>query len=151
MTNATYRNKFIAGRISQRRRGFTLLELMVVLLILALLASVAAPRITKYLRKAKIDTAKVQVSALTAAVDSFHLDTGRLPSSEEGLKALVEKPSELTAWDGPYVVKRSSLTDPWGKQYQYRMPGKEVEFDVYSLGADQKEGGEGDAADIGNW
>lgn len=137
--------------MSRGDRGFTLLELMVVLLILALLASIAAPRVTKYLRKAKTDTAKVQVSALAAAVDSFHLDTGRLPSNEDGLKALVEKPSGLTAWDGPYVVKRSSLIDPWGEPYQYRMPGKEVEFDVYSLGGDQKEGGEGEAADIGNW
>ena len=134
-----------------RRRGFTLLELMVVLLILALLASIAAPRVTKYLRKAKAQTAKIQVSALSAAVDSFHLDTGRFPTSDEGLKALMERPADTTTWDGPYLKTRDSLTDPWGHAYLYRIPGQHGEYDVYSLGSDNHEGGEGDAADVGNW
>lgn len=134
-----------------RWQGFTLLELMVVLLILALLASIAAPRVTKYLRRAKAETAKIQVNALAAAVDSFQLDTGRFPSDEEGLKALVERPSNGENWDGPYIVKRDSLIDPWGKSYLYRFPGRMADYDVYTLGADQQEGGEGDAADVGNW
>lgn len=135
----------------RRNRGFTLLELMVVLLILALLASIAAPRVTKYLRKAKSEAASIQVHALTAAVDSFQLDTGRFPTNEEGLKALVDRPNNTTNWDGPYIVKRDSLIDPWGKPYLYKIPGRSAEYDVYTLGSDQKEGGEGDAADIGNW
>ena len=132
-------------------RGFTLLELMVVLLILSLLASIAAPRVAKYLRKAKTDTAKIQVDALGAAVDSFNIDNGRFPTDQEGLKALMDRPDGLTTWDGPYLKKRESLTDPWGHAYLYRHPGQKGEFDIYTLGSDDKEGGEGDARDIGNW
>lgn len=132
-------------------RGFTLLELMVVLLILAMLATIAAPRVIKYLQKAKGETAKIQVNALSAAVDSFHLDIGRFPTSEEGLKVLIERPGELATWDGPYIKKRDSLMDPWGETYLYRVPGLQSEYDIYTLGADKKEGGEGDAQDIGNW
>jgi general secretion pathway protein G len=135
----------------RRRRGFTLLELMVVLLILALLATIAAPRVTKSLRKAKAQTAKVQVDALGAAVDSFHVDTGRFPTSEEGLKALIDRPGDSPAWDGPYLKKRDSLVDPWGHPYLYRVPGQHGEYDIYTLGSDNREGGDGDAADVGNW
>lgn len=131
--------------------GFTLLELMVVLLILALIASIAAPQVTKYLRRAKTETAKIQVDALSAAVDAFHLDTGQFPSTEEGLAALIERPGEIEGWDGPYVRKRESLIDPWGRPYRYRFPGQQAEYDLYSLGADDREGGERDARDIGNW
>ena len=134
-----------------RRGGFTLLELMVVLLILALLGTIAAPRVTKYLRKAKAQTAKIQVDALSAAVDSFHLDTGRFPSGDEGLKALLDRPADTATWDGPYLKKRDSLIDPWGHPYLYRFPGQHGEYDVYTLGSDNREGGEGDAADVGNW
>jgi general secretion pathway protein G len=130
-------------------RGFTLLELMVVLLILALIATIAAPQVTKHLRKAKIETARIQVDALSAAVDSFNIDTGRFPTNEEALKALVERPAGLATWDGPYIKKKESLIDPWGEPYQYRIPGKLGEYDVYSLGADKKDGGEGEAGDVG--
>lgn len=139
------------GTTRKRPRGFTLLELMVVLLILALLGTIAAPRVTKYLRKAKSQTAKIQVDALSAAVDSFHLDMGRFPSSEEGLKVLMDRPSDAASWDGPYLKRRDSLIDPWGHSYLYRIPGQHGEYDVYSLGSDNREGGEGDAADVGNW
>jgi general secretion pathway protein G len=131
------------------KRGFTLLELMVVLLILALIATIAAPQVTKHLRKAKRETAKIQVDALGAAVDSFNIDTGRFPTNEEGMKALIERPAGLAAWDGPYIKKKESLTDPWGEPYKYRIPGKSKEYDVYSWGSDRKEGGEGDAGDLG--
>lgn len=137
--------------VRARGGGFTLLELMVVLLILALLATIAAPRVTQYLRKAKAQTAKIQVDALSAAVDSFHLDTGRFPSGDEGLKALVERPGGLASWDGPYIRKRDSLIDPWGRGYLYRIPGQHGDYDIYTLGSDNREGGEGDAADVGNW
>jgi len=134
-----------------KRGGFTLLELMVVLLILALLGTIAAPQVTRYLRKAKSQTAKIQVDALGAAVDSFHLDVGRFPSSDEGLKVLVDRPSDTAKWDGPYLKKRDSLIDPWGHPYLYRFPGQHGEYDIYTLGSDNREGGEGDAADVGNW
>jgi general secretion pathway protein G len=126
---------------------------MVVLLILALLASIAAPRVTKYLRKAKAQTAKIQVDALSAAVDGFHLDTGRFPTNDEGLKSLVDRPANANAnaWDGPYLKKRDSLIDPWGRPYLYRFPGQHGEYDIYTLGSDNREGGEGDAQDVGNW
>src|SRR5262245_19293051 len=120
---------------SKRPRGFTLLELMVVLLILAMLATIAAPRVTKYLRKAKGETAKIQVEALSAAVDSFHLDTGRFPTATEGLKVLLERPSDTPTWDGPYLRKRDSLKDPWGGDYLYRVPGRQGDYDIYTLGA----------------
>ena len=132
-------------------RGFTLLELMVVLLILALLGSIAAPRVTKYLSKAKVDAARIQVDALSAAIDAFTIDVGRIPNTDEGLKILLEAPAGVEAWQGPYVQKQASLTDPWGRPYRFRSPGQKREFEVYTLGTDDKEGGEGDARDIGNW
>lgn len=143
--------KDFRGGGSRSGSGFTLLELMVVLLILGLLASIAAPRVAKYLRKAKSETAKIQVDALGAAVDSFNLDNGRFPTGDEGLKALVEAPQGLATWDGPYIKKQESLIDPWGKPYLYRQPGQKGEFDVYTLGSDQREGGDGDARDVSNW
>ena len=131
--------------------GFTLIELMVVLLILAMLTTIAAPRVTKYLSKAKSQTAKVQVEALSAAVDAFIVDVGRAPSNADGLQSLLTAPSGATNWDGPYIKKAASLVDAWGQPYRYRYPGQHAEYDVYTLGADDKEGGEGDASDIGNW
>lgn len=133
------------------RFGFTLIELMVVLLILAMLATIAAPRVTKYLGKAKSQTARVQVEALSAAVDAFVVDVGRPPTDEEGLQGLLSAPGDASAWDGPYIKKAASLTDPWGRPYRYRNPGQHGEYDVYTLAADDKEGGDGDASDIGNW
>jgi general secretion pathway protein G len=138
-------------RRSNFTAGFTLVELMVVLLILAMLATIAAPRVTKYLGKAKTQTAKVQVEALSAAVDAFIIDVGRAPSEAEGLQSLVSAPSGISNWDGPYIKKSASLMDAWGRPYRYRQPGQHGEYDVYTLGADDKEGGESDASDIGNW
>jgi general secretion pathway protein G len=124
---------------------------MVVLVILAMLTAIAAPRVTKYLSKAKVQTAHIQVDALSAAVDAFVVDVGRAPSDAEGLKALLTAPSDIKTWDGPYTKKGASLIDPWGRPYLYRNPGRHGDFDVYTFGADNREGGEGDALDIGNW
>lgn len=124
---------------------------MVVLVILAMLTAIAAPRVTKYLSKAKAQTAHIQVDALSSAVDAFVIDVGRAPSDAEGLKALLSPPSDASKWDGPYTKKSASLIDPWGRPYLYRSPGRHGDFDVYTLGADNREGGEADGGDIGNW
>jgi general secretion pathway protein G len=124
---------------------------MVVLVILAMLTAIAAPRVTKYLSKAKSQTAHIQVDALSSAVDAFVVDVGRVPSDTEGLQALLSAPSNAPKWDGPYTKKSASLIDPWGRPYLYRSPGRHGDYDVYTFGADNKEGGDGDAADIGNW
>jgi general secretion pathway protein G len=124
---------------------------MVVLLVLALLASIAAPQVIKHLRKAKAETADIQIDALGASLDYFQLDMGRYPTQEEGLKALIEQPANENRWDGPYLKKDESLVDPWGRPYQYRLPGEHKEYDLFSLGADNKEGGDGENRDVGNW
>ena len=136
---------------SRRGRGFTLLELMVVLLILALLATIAAPQVMKHLAKAKSETAKIQVTALASSVEFFHLDLGRYPTQEEGLGVLVTAPANAPKWDGPYLKQADSLIDPWGRPYLYRFPGQHGPFDLYTLGADGAEGGDGEARDVGNW
>lgn len=131
--------------------GFTLLELMVVLLILAMLASIAAPQVLKYLSKAKSQTARVQLDALSAGLDFYHIDLGHYPTQAQGLQALVRRPADEPRWDGPYVKRDASLVDPWGRPYQYRIPGQHGAYDLYTLGADGKQGGSGEDADIGNW
>jgi general secretion pathway protein G len=136
---------------ASRNLGFTLIELMVVLLILALLSTIAAPRVARSLGKAKTQTARIQVDALSAAVDAFVLDVGRPPLQSEGLNALVAAPSQLENWDGPYIKKQQSLVDPWGQPYQYSQPGEHGEYDVFTLAADKQAGGSGDGSDIGNW
>src|SRR5271170_4804835 len=113
--------------------GFTLLELMVVLLILALLGTIAAPEVIKHMRKAKSETAKIQVDALAAAVDFFNTDVGRYPTQQEGLQALIATPTSTPHWDGPYVKKSISLIDPWGEKYIYKIPGDHGAFDIYTL------------------
>lgn len=143
MTNATIRH-----RIGEE--GFTLLELLVVLVILAMLAAVATPQVMKYLRHARTDTARIQVDALSSALELYYLDNGRYPSGEEGLKALVEKPASAQTWNGPYVKRNVSLMDPWGTPYQYKAGGAEGDYEIKSFGADKTEGGAGDAADITN-
>lgn len=123
---------------------------MVVLVILALLAGIVAPRVLHYLSRAKIETAKLQVSALSHAIDEYHLDTGQFPSNTEGLQALINSPPNTSSWDGPYVKKRENLIDPWGHRYLYRFPGKHGRFDVYTLGPNPTGKSPNDRK-IGNW
>lgn len=131
--------------------GFTLLELMVVLLILAMLAAIATPEVLKHLGHAKSQTAHVQIDALSAGLDFYHVDLGHHPTQEQGLKALLERPENEPKWDGPYVKKNASLMDPWGRPYIYKIPGQHGAFDLYTFGADGKEGGGGEDSDISNW
>ena len=141
-------------RIHQGRRtaaGFTLLELLVVLVILGLLATIAAPRVLSYLGGAKSDTAKIQIENLSTTLDLYRLDVGRYPSEEEGLGALLAPPPGAEGWNGPYVRREDMITDPWGRRYVYRYPGEHYDFDLYTLGADDAEGGEGENQDVTNW
>jgi general secretion pathway protein G len=127
--------------------GLTLVELLVVLVILGLLATVGGLQVVNYLGRARVDTARLQLEDLSSAIDLFRLDVGRPPTPAEGLPALVDPPPGVATWRGPYLRKRSTLTDPWGRAWLYRAangPG----FEVVSLGADGREGGEGDDADI---
>jgi len=138
-----------AGRA--RPNGYTLVELLVVLAILGLLVALAAPRVIKYLSGAKTETAHIQIEKLAGILDLYRLEVGRYPTEQEGIEALVERPPQVDAWDGPYLKNRASLTDPWGRPYVYRSPGEHGEYDLYTLGADGKEGGEGEDRDVVNW
>jgi general secretion pathway protein G len=135
----------------RRQAGFTLVELLVVLIILGLIAAFAAPQVIKYVGGAKSDSAKIQVERLSSVLDLYRLQVGRYPSDDEGLDALMEAPADAPNWDGPYLKKADSLIDPWGRQYLYRFPGEHGEFDLYTLGADDQEGGEGENRDLTSW
>lgn len=129
-------------------RGFTLLEILVVLAILALVATFAGPQVLKYLSGAKVDTARIQIENLGTGIDLYRLEVGSFPPD---LQALVEKPSGVDKWNGPYLKKRTVPKDPWDNEYIYRYPGEHGEYDLYSLGADKAEGGEGENRDIVGW
>lgn len=132
----------------KRHRGFTLVELLVVLAILGLLAGLVGPQVMKFLGSSKSKTAHLQISDLAATLDLYRLELGKYPSD---IKALVEKPSDMPNWNGPYLKKAEVPKDPWGFDYQYRMPGEHGAFDIWSLGSDNREGGEGENADVHSW
>lgn len=131
--------------------GFTLLELLVVLVIIGLLAGVVGPRLFSNVDKSEITTAKVQVESFTKAIDQYRLDMGHYPSTSEGLEALT-KPNTNPNWHGPYL-KKAVPVDPWQMPYQYEAPGRHnvKDYDVYSFGPDRIAGGEDENKDIGNW
>jgi general secretion pathway protein G len=130
-------------------RAFTLVELLLVLVILAVLAAMIVPKFTKRSEQARIAAATTDIATLDGAIDIFEVDNGRYPNTDEGLKALVESPGGLTTWKGPYL-KRAVGNDPWGNPYVYRWPGQHntTSYDLYSFGPNGQEGG-GD--DIDNW
>jgi general secretion pathway protein G len=133
-----------------RKRGFSLMELLVVMTILGLLAGIVAVSLTGRVDKERQRTAKLQINNFEQALDMFHLDVGRYPSSEEGLRALVEKPSGLDSWNGPYLKKQLPV-DPWKKEYVYRSPGEHGDYDIMSYGQDGAPGGDGNNKDIVSW
>lgn len=135
----------------RRHRAFTLIELMVVVTILGILAVLVVPRVVGRVGQAKQAVAQTNITALEGQVMQFQVDCERFPTAQEGLRALVQAPSDVgEKWRGPYV-KEKDILDPWGTEYRYRYPGQHSDFDIYSYGADSQEGGEGDNADIGNW
>lgn len=140
------------ARVIEKARGFTLIELLVVLVILGLLAGLVGPQVMKYLGTSKTRTAYLQLQELSGALDLYRLEVGRYPSMEEGLSALVEAPSGTDRrWNGPYLKKRTVPKDPWGNDYHYRFPGEQDVYDLFSLGADNAQGGSGEDADILAW
>jgi general secretion pathway protein G len=138
-------------QLSLRQRGFTLIELLVVLVILGLLASLAGPKVISYLGGAKSDTARLQIEEFGVTLDLFKLETGRYPTTQEGLQGLVQSPPGLAGWNGPYLKKKTIPKDPWGNDYRYVSPGQHGSYDISSLGADNKEGGDSENKDILGW
>jgi len=132
-------------------RGFSLIELIVVLVILGLLAAVVAPRVYDKLARGKEQIAKIQISEIEGALQLFSFDNGRYPNTSEGLESLIRSPGNIESWNGPYLEKSTLPLDPWGKPYVYRSPGQFGDFDLFSYGPDGVEGGEGANADIVNW
>jgi len=130
--------------------GFTLLELLVVMVIIGMLAAYVGPRFFSQIGKSEVKVTRAQIDALEKALDQYRLDTGRYPTSEQGLAALDAQPAGVTRWSGPYL-KKAVPTDPWGNPYVYRQPGEHGEYDLMSYGKDGQPGGSGEAEDIGNW
>jgi len=134
-------------KMTKTAQGFSLIELLVVLVILGMIAGLVVPNIVSRSEDAKARTAKAEIQRLSMAVDEFYLDSGRLPRE---LRELVERPGNVGNWNGPYV-NGSNLNDPWGNAYNYRAPGQNRTYDISSNGSDGSPGGEGPAADVNNW
>lgn len=134
----------------RRQTGFTLLELLVVMVIIGLLAGYVGPKYFSQIGKSEVKATRAQIDALGKALDQFRLDVGHYPNSEEGLASLITRPANQLKWDGPYLTKNVPL-DPWGNPYIYKFPGEHGEYDLISNGKDGQSGGEGEAADITNW
>lgn len=137
-------------QVRRNQQGLTLLELLVVIMILGLLSVVAAVQLTGYFGRAKQDTVSLQIDQLDLALDLFHLDMDRFPSSNEGLSALLNRPGNGKKWRGPYLKKKEAIDDPWGRPFLYKSPGKTKPYELTSYGADGVSGGEGENADIVN-
>ena len=137
-------------KVKARERGFTFFEILVVVTIIGLLAALVGPRLWTRISGAKQTAARAQIELFGNALDAFRLDTGRYPTTEEGFKALREKPSGLDTWQGPYLPKEIP-NDPWGKPYVYKCPGDHGDYDIISYGADFAEGGDGENKDVVSW
>jgi general secretion pathway protein G len=136
---------------TRKQLGFTLLELLVVLGIIAMLAGVVGPQVMKHLGESKTKAAKVQLEDLAATLDMYKLDLGVYPTTNEGLVALIEAPANAKRWNGPYLRKQKIPLDPWLQEYHYVSPGQHGKYDLFTYGADAKEGGEGEDQDIVSW
>jgi general secretion pathway protein G len=131
-------------------RGFTLIELLVVMVIIGLLTGIVGPKLFKQMGKSEVKTAHAQIDALEKAIDTYRIDTGHYPTTEQGLSALMVQPANESKWAGPYL-KKSVPLDPWGKPYIYKQPGEHGDYDIFSYGKDGQLGGTDESADITNW
>ena len=134
-----------------RAPGFTLIELLVVMVILGLLAAIVGPQVIKYLGDSKTKAATLQIEEYSAALDMYRLQVGHYPDTREGLQALIEPPPGSVNWQGPYLRKQVIRRDPWNREYHYRAPGTEADFEIWSFGADGVEDGEGENRDVLSW
>ena len=150
MLNALLRWNRRQHAARETEQGFTLVEILVVITIIALIMSLVGPRVLNFLGESKAKAAKIQIESLSSALDLYFLDTGRYPSSSEGLNALFQRPGNTTGWNGPYVKGNVTPNDPWGKAYLYRSPAQAGPYEIMSYGSDGQEGGAGAAADITN-
>jgi general secretion pathway protein G len=138
------------GRRPRAAQGFTLLELLVVVVIIGLLAGLVAPRYFDQVGKSNTKIAKAQIDALEKALDQYRLDVGAYPSTEQGLVSLFTRPADVPKWQGPYL-KKPAPPDPWGRAYRYKSPGEHSDYDLHSYGSDGQPGGTGEAADVNSW
>ena len=137
-------------KLPRRARGFSLLELVIVLIILGTIMAFLAPRIFGNVERANQQLAKAKMEQLSGQLEIMRLEVGRYPNSQEGLRALLEKPAGMERWGGPYIKDPTTLKDPWGNDFKYTAPGAAKPFDLVSLGADGREGGEGENRDLAN-
>jgi general secretion pathway protein G len=145
---------FLNLRRSARRSGelgFTLVEMLVVISIIALIMALVGPRVLHFLGDSKVKAAKIQIESLGSALDLYSLDTGHYPSTSEGLAALMQPPSGESGWNGPYLKSNAVPKDPWGRPFIYRSPGEHGLYDIVSSGADGQHGGTGAPAEITSW
>jgi len=153
MTSVTL--QIVQRKLLRARRaaqaGFTLIEMLVVITIIGLIMALVAPRVLNYLAESKVKAAKIQIASFGSALDLYYLDVGHYPTSSEGLTALVQRPGNLTTWNGPYLKGDIVPEDPWGHDYLYRSPGEHGPYDILSYGSDGQEGGTGTASDITSW
>lgn len=137
-------------KILRRARGFSLLELVIVLIILGTIMAFLAPRIFGNVERANQQLARAKMEQLSGQLEIMRLEVGRYPNSQEGLRSLLEKPAGMDRWNGPYIKDPQTLKDPWGNDFKYTAPGASKPFDLASLGADGREGGEGENRDLTN-
>jgi general secretion pathway protein G len=138
------------SRLPKRSTGFTLLELLVVMVIIGLLAGYVGPKFFGQIGKSEVKATRAQIDGLSKALDQYRLEVGRYPTTEQGLVALVSKPGDEPRWGGPYLSK-AVPKDPWHNDYQYRAPGEHGDYDLFSFGRDGRPGGEGEDADLTSW
>ena len=137
-------------KLLYKNQGFTLLELLVVMVIIGLLAGYVGPKYFEQIGKSETKTARAQVDSLGKALDQYRIDVGQYPTTEQGLAALNKSPNNLAKWSGPYLAKAIPI-DPWGASYQYKSPGEHGEYDLFSLGKDSQQGGTKESVDVVSW